>query len=99
MAWLQAANDVSNVPYEVRKWMTYFWEVDNEVPSDDANNNGDDTLHNEDPSPSSKTSTEVRHDLGVLLGGAEVLAQPGSSLNTVASEERKEVTENTGEGR
>lgn len=72
-------------------------EVDDEVPSDEADDDCDHTLQDEDPSPSRKTLTEVRNDLGVLLGGAIVVSEPWSSLDAVTLEKREEVAENAGE--
>lgn len=74
-------------------------EVNDEVPTDEANDDGNDTLEDEDPAPARQAGTEGNRSSRLSLGRAVMDTEPGSSLDTVTLEKREEVTEDAGEGR
>lgn len=74
-------------------------EVNDEVPADEANDDGNDTLEDEDPAPARQAGTEGHRSSRLSLGRAVMDTEPGSSLDTVTLEKREEVTEDAGEGR
>lgn len=49
-----------------------FWEVDNIVPANESDSNGDGTLEDEDPSPASETRSKLSPGGGIGLGRAEM---------------------------
>lgn len=55
-------------------------EVDNEIPSNETDNDGDNTLEDEDPAPARETGTERHRSGWCSLGGTAVNTKPGSSL-------------------
>lgn len=73
-------------------------EVDDEVPSNQADDDSDDTLKDEDPPPASETGAKGDRSSGLGLGGTVVDTEPGSSLYTVTLKQGEQVAENAGEG-
>lgn len=73
-------------------------KVDDEVPADKTDGDGDNTLEDKYPAPASNTRTEANGCLWCLLGWAVVNTEPGGGLVTMAAEQREQVTQNSGEG-
>ena len=55
-------------------------EVDDEIPSNQANGDCNDTLEDENPAPARETRAEGDGGCGLSLGGTVVNTEPGSSL-------------------
>jgi hypothetical protein len=74
-------------------------EVDDEVPADQPNDDGENTLQNKDPPPTCQARAEGNGCVGCFLGRPVVDAEPLGCLDAVAAEKGEKVAEDSGEGR
>jgi hypothetical protein len=74
-------------------------EVNDEVPADETDDDGDDTLEDKNPAPASQPGAKGDRGRRLSLGGTMVNTKPWGSLNTVTLKKGEEVAENTREGR
>lgn len=74
-------------------------EVNDEVPANDTDEDGENTLKDEDSAPSTKTGAERDRSGGFSLSGTAVDTKPWGGLVTVTLKKGEEVSKDTREGR